>query len=139
MRKVMVCYLLSGTQKVITSLILIVIELVSNTLCTRFKIKLEHRVFPSNEVLNQTPFFSCVLPGTRQTPGKVRKISEQEIDRRPFPLLISYSTLLYEVTMTLHLQLLLVLGPCRRAICIRSFGPFLNTLMGIHMICFTGG
>jgi hypothetical protein len=35
--------------------------------------------------------------------------------------------------------LLLVLGPCRRAICIRSFGPFLNTLMGIHIICFTGG
>jgi hypothetical protein len=36
MRKVMVCYLLSGTQKVITSLILVVIELVSNTLWTTF-------------------------------------------------------------------------------------------------------
>jgi hypothetical protein len=30
--------LLSGTQKVITSLILVVIELVSNTLCTTFMI-----------------------------------------------------------------------------------------------------
>ncbi len=34
----MVYYLLSGTQKVITSLILVVIELVSNTLCTTFMI-----------------------------------------------------------------------------------------------------
>jgi hypothetical protein len=35
--------------------------------------------------------------------------------------------------------LLLGLGPCRRAICIRSYGPFLNTLVGIHMLCCTIG
>ncbi len=75
--------------------------------------------------------------GTRHICRKARKISEQEINRRPFPLLIFYTHSCIKSVQPSISTCFWFLDPAGETSVLVVLVPSLNTLVGIHMLCCT--